>query len=97
MNANTKPLPLRCKNHLANDHTEEDIVQVLYFCGRPKVGALEFSHSTYKRNDEFDVTIPNGYGYVGVEGGDSVCIDLNAEMQHGLGILLGTHMVDCVG
>lgn len=57
---------------------------------------MEFSHTTYKRNEQFDVTLPNGYGYVGVDGGDSVCIDLSVEMQHDLGLLLGTYMVDCV-
>lgn len=95
MNAATKLQPLRCKNHYANNHTEEAIVQALYFCGRPKVGALEFSHTAYKMDERLDVSIPNGYGYVGMDGGDSVCIDLNTEMQHDLGLLLGTYMVDC--
>ena len=57
---------------------------------------MEFSHSAYKRDERLDVSIPNGYGYVGMDGGDSVCIDLNTEMQHDLGLLLGTYMVDCV-
>ena len=96
MNVITKLQRLCCKNHYEKDHTEEAIVQALYFCGRPQDGALEFSHSAYKRNERLDVTLPNGYGYVNVEGGDSVCIDLNTEIQHDLGLLLGTYMVDCV-